>query len=356
MDPRPVADRPGRHSLEAVESPLLELAGAVEADFPDAGIAAHYGDPFAEQRALAETAGLVDRSNRDVLTITGPDRLTWLNSLSTNKLDALEPGQAAQTLILSPHGHVEHHLSLVDDGTTTWLHVEAGEAQALLGFLESMRFMLKVEPADASADYAVLTLIGPAADPGAVADRAATLAFEFGADLIVPRPALPGAVAALRGGGVRPAGIWAHEALRIAGHRARFGTDTDHRAIPHEMGWIESAVHLNKGCYRGQETVARVHNLGHPPRRLVMLHLDGSEDRLPEHGEQVMLDDASIGFLGSSARHYELGPIALALVKRTVPVQASLLVAGISAAQEVIVPPDAGANVRVTLRRRPVAG
>jgi tRNA-modifying protein YgfZ len=145
--------------------------------------------------------------------------------------------------------------------------------------------------------------------------------------------------------------MWAHEALRIAAGRPRLGLDTDHRTIPHEVGWIETAVHLNKGCYRGQETVARVHNLGHPPRRLVLLHLDGSEDRLPTRGSPLRLGDADVGFVGSSARHYELGPIALALVKRTVPTEATLLADGIAAAQEVIVSPDAGANVQITLKR-----
>lgn len=335
-----------------MKSPSLELPGAVGAEFPDAGIPAHYGDPYAEQRALAESAGVVDRSNRDVLMITGQDRLTWLNSVSTNKVDALEPGVAVQTLILSPHGHVEHHLSLVDDGAATWIHVEPGEGPDLLEFLRSMRFMLKVAPSDVSADYAVLTVMGPTARAEAAGDPAATLSFPFGADLIVRRESLAGAMAALRSGGCRIAGIWAHEALRIAGHRARFGTDTDHRAIPHEMGWIESAVHLNKGCYRGQETVARVHNLGHPPRRLVMLHFDGGQDLLPEHGEPVVLDGASVGFVGSAARHYELGPVGLALIKRTAPVTATLTTAGISAAQEIIVAPDAGANVQVTIGRR----
>ena len=142
----------------------------------------------------------------------------------------------------------------------------------------------------------------------------------------------------------------------VAAHVPRLGLDTDHRTIPHEVGWIDSAVHLNKGCYRGQETVARVHNLGHPPRRLVFLHLDGSADRLPGHGDPVELDGpekrTAVGFTGSAARHYELGPIGRALVKRTVPVEATLLAGGVPAAQEVIVPPDAGANVKVTLRRR----
>jgi folate-binding protein YgfZ len=340
-----------------MDSPLLAADGAVGAEFPDIGVAAHYGDPYAEQRALAETAGFIDRSDRDVVTITGADRLRWLNDLSTQKVDDLEPGQAAQTLILSPHGHVEHHLSLVDDGATTWIHVEPGEAGALIEFLNSMRFMLRVECADVTEGSAVLTVMGPLA-PADVAEIAgaasSVMDFGFGLDLLVDRTRLSETAAALSQRGLRPAGMWAHEALRIAGHRARFGTDTDHRTIPHEAGWIDTAVHLNKGCYRGQETVARVHNLGHPPRRLVLLQLDGSEDRLPAHGERVLLDETSVGFVGSSARHFELGPIALALVKRTVPVEATLSAGGISAAQEVIVAPDAGANVKITLTRRRV--
>jgi tRNA-modifying protein YgfZ len=175
----------------------------------------------------------------------------------------------------------------------------------------------------------------------------------------VPRDLLADAAGELVRRGGQPAGIWAYEALRIAARVPRLGLDTDHRTIPHEVGWIETAVHLNKGCYRGQETVARVHNLGHPPRRLVFLHLDGSADRLPAHGDPVERDgpgtgNTAVGFVGSAARHYELGPIGLALVKRTVPVDATLLAGGVPAAQEVIVPPDAGANVQLTLRRRQI--
>jgi folate-binding protein YgfZ len=333
-----------------MSSPLQNEPGAVPAEGPDAGVAAHYGDPYAEQRALATGAGLVDRSHRDVVTITGPDRLSWLHSVTTQHLEQLAAGTATEALILSPSGHIQHQLTLTDDGTTTWVHVESGTAGALLEFLTSMRFMLRVEPADVSAGYAVLTLMGQGWE-GIPDGAAVSLALPFGTDLIVERARLAEEVAALRSGGATLAGMWAHEALRIAGHRARAGLDTDHRTIPHEVGWIGSAVHLDKGCYRGQETVARVHNLGHPPRRLVLLHLDGSADVLPGHGDEVSLDKASVGFVGSAARHYELGPIALALVKRTVPVQAGLVAAGVAAAQEVIVPPDAGANVQVALRR-----
>jgi folate-binding protein YgfZ len=342
-------------------SELLKiLPGAVEAGWPDEGVAAHYGDPMREQRALDTSAGLVDRSDRGVLRITGQDRLSWLHSLTTQHLEGLAAGQGAQALILSPTGHVEHHLVLTDDGASAWVHVEPGTAGALAGFLESMRFMLRVEVTDVSRDYAVLTVLGPAAAELAAGLDSVTASVHPGSfgtiDLIVARDLLPDAAGELvRRGGVL-AGMWAFEALRIAARVPRLGLDTDHRTIPHEVGWIETAVHLDKGCYRGQETVARVHNLGHPPRRLVFLHLDGSADRLPAHGDPVELDGpqpdgTAVGFTGSAARHYELGPIGLALIKRTVPADATLLAGGVAAAQEVIVPPDAGANVRITLRR-----
>jgi folate-binding Fe-S cluster repair protein YgfZ len=178
-------------------SPLLGMRGAVAAEGPDTGVAAHYGDPYAEQRALAGSAGLVDRSHRGVLRITGPDRLSWLHSLTTQDLEHLAPGVTAEALILSPNGHVEHHLTLADDGTSLWLHVEPGSAAPLLEFLESMRFMLRVEPADVTGDYAVLTLMGPdSGDPpegAAVALRSA-----FGMDVIIDRDRLAETAADLR--------------------------------------------------------------------------------------------------------------------------------------------------------------
>ena len=135
------------------------------------------------------------------------------------------------------------------------------------------------------------------------------------------------------------AGTWAFEALRVAAWRPRLGHETDHRTIPHEVDWMRTAVHMAKGCYRGQETVARVHNLGRPPRRLVLLHLDGSGHGLPEHGDEVFLDDRKVGFVTTPARHYELGPVALALVKRNIAADATLRIGEIAAAQELVVAP-----------------
>jgi tRNA-modifying protein YgfZ len=333
-----------------MNSPLLATAGAVPAGGLDAGVAAHYGDPVREQRALDRAAGLVDRSHRGVVRVTGPDRLSWLHSLTTQHLDAQPAGPTAQALVLSPNGHVEHHLTLTDDGDTTWIHVEPGTAAPLVEFLDSMRFMLRVEAADVTGDYAVLSLAGAAAGEAAVPLAEVAVARTDGAvgtDYLVPRDQLAALAAAAHDRGARLAGTWAYEAFRIAAHQPRYGLDTDHKTIPHEVGWIESAVHLSKGCYRGQETVARVHNLGHPPRRLVFLHLDGSEDRLPGHGDEVELDGKPVGFVGSTARHFELGPIGLALVRRTVPLDQTLVASGVAASQEVIVPPDAGANVTI---------
>ena len=138
--------------------------------------------------------------------------------------------------------------------------------------------------------------------------------------------------------GDRPlAGTWAAEALRVAAWRPRVGHETDHRTIPHEVDWLRTAVHLHKGCYRGQETVARVHNLGRPPRRIVFVHLDGSGHLVPDAGAPVVHDGREVGRLTTVARHHEDGPIALAVVKRSVPDDVDLLVGDVAAAQTVVV-------------------
>jgi len=339
-------------------SPLLGRAGAVTFDGPDAGVAAHYGDPFREQRALAESCAVVDRSHRGVLRVPGADRLSWLHSLTTQHLTELADRSGTEALVLSPHGHVEHHLQLADLDGVTWIDVEPGDAEPLLKFLDSMRFMLRVDPADVTPDFAVLSLTGP--DTGQVLQRAGGTALDRdgaveagpwggfarrmswpgpgATDVIVARERLAEAWDELVAAGAVPAGAWAWEAHRVAVRRPRLGLETDHRTIPHEVGWLETAVHLEKGCYRGQETVARVHNLGRPPRRLVLLHLDGSADELPPHGADVTWAGARVGFVTTSARHHELGPVALALVKRTTPddepLQAGAVAAAVATATE----------------------
>jgi folate-binding protein YgfZ len=157
-------------------------------------------------------------------------------------------------------------------------------------------------------------------------------AVDGGYDLVVPRPDLARVAGELLAAGAEPVGAWAAAAHRVERRQPRLGFETDHRTIPHEIGLIGVAVHLNKGCYRGQETVARVHNLGQPPRRLVLLQLSGESDVLPEPGTPVVRDGRTVGFLGTAVHHHELGPIALAVIKRNLPDDAELVVAGHTAA------------------------
>ena len=322
-------------------SPLLELPGAVAADGADAPVAAHYGSFLGESKTLDSGEGFVDLSHREVLRVSGPDRLTFLHSLTTQYFEGLAAGVPVQALVLSPQGHVEHHLYGVDDGSAFTAHVEPGTVQALVEFLDRMRFMMRVEVADLTDELAVAWRPRSLVEEPSAARRLETT----GRFDVIPREKLT-AYAEASG----PAcGLWAYDALRIARGEPRFGVDTDHRTIPNEVGWIGSAVHLDKGCYRGQETVARVHTLGRPPRRLTLLHLDGTENRLPAHGADVVLGGRPVGFTGSSARHHELGPIALALLKRNVPVDAVLEADGIPAGQEVIVDPEVGLHVRPKL-------
>lgn len=318
-------------------SPLLDRPGAVSGTGIDAAVPGHYGDPFREQRRLLAGDAAVDLSHRDVIRVSGPDRLGWLHSLATQHLESLLPHEATVSLFLSPQGRVEHALYAVDDGESFWAHVEPGAAADLVEFLDSMRFLMRVEVADVSDEYAIVWDAGTDTDP----DRL-TRVGPRGREVFVPRNELGEFI------GEAPAGILAYEALRIAAHEPRFGFDTDERTIPHEVGWIGTAVHLDKGCYRGQETVARVHTLGRPPRRLVMLHLDGSAEHLPAHGAEVSADGRKVGYVGSAARHYELGPIALAVIKRNVAVDADLLADGVAAAQELVVDPEVGLHVRPT--------
>jgi folate-binding protein YgfZ len=347
------ADAGGPGPAVPAPSPLLARPGAVPAEGRDAGVAWHYGDPTAEQRLLAAGEGAVDLSHRSVVRLAGPDRLSWLNSMTTQELAALPPYTSAETLVLSPHGHVEHALHLVDDGEATWLTVEPGTAPTLIEWLLKMRFMLRVEVDDVTADWAVLgEPVGresapgeplawrdpwPAIAPGGTAYTAPDVDHPGAGwawrEVLVPRARLAEVAPQ------RLAGTWAADALRVAAWRPRLGFETDHRTIPHEVDWLRTAVHLQKGCYRGQETIARVHNLGRPPRRLVLLHLDGSGHELPEAGADVFHGERKVGFVTTPARHHEDGPVALALVKRSTPVDAQLLADGVDAAQEVIVAP-----------------
>ncbi|WP_062070305.1 CAF17-like 4Fe-4S cluster assembly/insertion protein YgfZ [Demequina sediminicola] len=346
-------------------SPLLSRSGAVDSAAPDAGVAWHYGDPTAEQRALEAGRAVVDQSHLGIVTVSGPDRLTWLDSLTTQEVKNLQPGESSEFMILSPQGRIEHVAGIVDDGETAWLISET--APGLATFLDRMRFMLRVEVADVTDQWAGLgeAVSSPAAegepvtwvdawpqirtggttyveDPSATHPGAAR-AWRL---VLVPRESLTAEVDERLAAGWSLAGTWASEAERVAAHRPRAATEVDETTLPHELDWLRTSVHLHKGCYRGQETVAKVHNVGRPPRRLTLLHLDGSAHAVPELGANVLLGDEEkvVGRITSVARHHEYGPIALAMLKRSVDPSAVLTVPSdgglLSANQELIVNAD----------------
>ncbi|MCX6451214.1 MAG: folate-binding protein [Actinobacteria bacterium] len=289
---------------------------------PDAGAIWHFGEPNKEQKLLAAGNGWADLSHRAVISVSGEDRLSWLHSLTTQNLESLTPGLWVSGLILDPQGHIVHQIYLVDDGSVTWIHTEKEKKTDLLEFLNKMKFMLRVEVQDRTNQYAVLRAPG---SPDAIGGPFALVTYDELDDM---KSAFNQSHTQV--------GMWALEAERVAAGRARLLFETDHKSIPNELGFLNNAVHMKKGCYPGQETVAKVFNLGQPPRRLTLLHLDGSAIDLPTTGEKVLAGEKEVGYIGSVARHYELGPIALAVIKRNLPLEEQLTAAGIPAAQEQI--------------------
>lgn len=344
-------------------SPLLRRQGAVGEAVPQ-----HYGEPLREQRLLASGQTVVDCSHFEVISLDGPDRLIWLDSITSNVFVGIGPEETREGLILDPHGRIEHRFLLRDDGETAWLLVEPGCADSLVSWLEKMRFRMDVTIRNRTSDVAVLACVKehtpeslagfpswvdpwPSITPGGVAYSGAA---HPGADtqfrfVQIPRAELSEQLSP------HWAGTDALDALLIRSGRPLL-VDVDEKTIPHELDWLRTAVHLDKGCYRGQETVAKVHNLGHPPRRAVLLHLDGRDVELPEAGAPVFSGERVVGRVTRVARHYEWGPIAFAVVKRTTPVDEELEVQGPSgrvvASQELLVLPDSGATRREALLAR----
>jgi len=370
----------------------MDVFSALPGAVTDEGIVAHLGDPIREQRALEAGRALAPLGDRAVIELSGADRLGWLDSITSQAVSRLGAGDSAELLVLDPQGHVEHVAAVFEDGSSTWLVADRDDAPGLASWLQRMVFRADVTvavrdelavlgffaggAAEQRAEGAAIAPNGiavvwtdpwPQVQPGGhqyhLGDdhpgaryhwRTAILDETGAASLLAP--------AAPDGDETAWAGALAAEALRIAAWRPRWASEVDDRSIPHETDWIRSAVHLDKGCYRGQETVAKVHFLGHPPRRLAALHLDGSDDVLPAPGDPVVADGAEVGRITSSARHHELGPIALALLSRRAPagdVVVRTADADVAAAQEVIVPADAGATADVPrltrLSRRPTA-
>ena len=461
MRPSPLLDAPGAVAADsgavpggAPAGPGAAAAGPVPAADPDALVPAHYGDPLREQRLLADGLA-VSALARDVVAVTGADRLTWLTTLSSQRLTGLAPGDGgAEALLLDAQGRIAHALAALDDGRTLLLVTEAGDGPALAALLDRMRFMLRVE-VGAREDLVALGALGAGRERlRRAADGAGALAgawtdpwpgvveggtsYDVGLDsphpgrayaagfVLVPAARVVEVVRAFAAGGLANeeppaggpadenaedaadgslnenvasgppdenaaggpaaesggaltavaehdalAGAMAWEALRIEAGRPRRAREVDERAIPHELDWLRTAVHLTKGCYPGQETVARTLNLGRPPRRLTLLQLDGLAGGLPAPGDVVRLGERPVGAVTSVARHHELGPIALALLRRGVPAEAALsvdvsdaaggpapgervVVGRVAAAQEPLVAPEGRAQASPA--ERPGAG
>jgi len=345
-----------------VSSPLLSTDGA-KGDL----VADHYGNPLVESQEFSTGESWVDCSDWGVVRVSGPDRLLWLDSLSSQSLSHLEPGVTTESLILDPQGHIEHRFLITDDGASSWLLTEPGSSQALIEWLVKMRFGMQVEASDVSAEYAVLASTRPPVDTsgpvwvdpwpnigdGSVGYGPEPHPGEGSAVTfwMVPRESLTLDIAQSW------AGSWALKAHLIATGRPMLA-DVDAKSLPHEWDWLRTAVHLNKGCYRGQETVAKIHNLGHPPRRSVLFHLDGSTGLLPESGAAVRAGGTVLGYVSRSARHYEWGPIGIGLVKRSIAVEDVTVEVGEDvtiARMETLTSPTAGGTRREALRRPVVA-
>jgi folate-binding protein YgfZ len=321
----------------------------------------HFGNPLGEQRGALTDAVAVDRSHRAVLTLSGPERRSWLHNISSQHVADLPDGATVQNLSLDGQGRVEDHWIQTELDGVTYLDTEPWRGEPLLAYLRKMVFWADVVPD--VADLGVLSLLGPALAEPAVLDALGIDALPESAatplaaggfvrrmpvdpggpaislDVVAPREQLAARSERLRAAGVRPAGVWAYEAHRVAGRRPRLGVDTDERTIPQEVGWIGTAVHLDKGCYRGQETVARVYNVGRPPRMLVLAHLDGSQER-PTTGAAVLADGRAVGRVGTVVDHVDLGPIALALVKRALPTDVALTAGAADAAVPMAIDPE----------------
>jgi folate-binding protein YgfZ len=319
---------------------------------------AHFGDPYKEQE-LYEAGQAIHPASIGVVTVSGPDRLSWLTTLSTQIVS-----DGTEMLLLDVQGRIEHGAAVIDDGDTAYLLTE-GDASALEAYLESMKFALRVDVADRSADFDVFETVNEnAITPGLLhwddpwpGKGARYFTGKHPAEQWKRRIYLMPDGLSAEGRGLasrHKAGDLAAEATRVASWRPSLLREVDERTMPSELDWLRTAVHLDKGCYKGQESVARIVNLGKPPRRLTFLHLDGSAEELPQPGDTVELDGRKVGTITSSARHYEMGPIALALLKRNLDPNAELIIGSVAAAQELIVPVDGKSDA--SPKTRPGAG
>lgn len=346
------------------------MAYQEEPPHPDVtGVAWHYGEPLSEQRAITSTGAIVDRSHRRVIRVTGPEAAAFLHNLLSQKLDDVQAGWSGSALDLDTQGRILHTMDIAvttdtsadanasagdgagsgtgdgagaaaaPEGLAFYLDCEAGKFDSLRDFLQKMIFWSQVTIEE--ADLAIITVLGGPTDTHlpsqAVYSRTVSTATPADAssaqpttglweasrtDIAVPREQLEAAVEELESTGLQLIGLMAYTAERVKALEAE-SVDLDEKSIPHEIPhWIGrgervGAVHLEKGCYRGQETVARVENSGRSPRVLVLLHLDGSAPTMPSPGADIQVKGRRVGKLGTVIDDCDYGPIALGIIKRS---------------------------------------
>ena len=310
--------------------------------------------PFVDQRDLVDGTAAV-RVDAAVISVTGADRAAVLNATLSQSLLGLSAGESREALELDGNGRIVRILHVLEREADTLLIVPGANPEDVVAWLDKRIFMEDVVIADLSSEFVVLggtrafgaiawTDPWPNIQPGGHTYGDETVpAWSYVETLWPADEKLP----------VSLVDLSALDAIRALAGRPALA-ELDDRALPHELDWLRTAVHLSKGCYTGQETVAKIHNVGHPPRRLVRLHLDGSDSEFAEAGDPVKDGDDVIGVVTTAGNHFEDGPIALALIKRSVPVDRELVVDrdghSLAASQEVIVPPTAGAAAAERLR------
>jgi tRNA-modifying protein YgfZ len=283
--------------------------------------------PDAAYRALTEDVALVDRSERGKLALTGSEAKGFLNGQVSNDVEALTPGAGLYAAFLTPKGKMLGDLRVLDLGDELWLDTERGALQGLFDLIRRGAIGWDVQLHKRTLEQALLSLVGPRAAAAAGAEglgpehasRAATLggaavalvATDVGVDVICAAQDAGRVRDAL---GVPEATAEAAEIVRVESGRPRYGVELDDSVIPQEAGLNDRAVSFTKGCYVGQETVARLHWRGKPNRRLRGLRL--AAPAAP--GDAIAARDREVGRIGSAVVSPRLGPIALALVRREV--------------------------------------
>jgi folate-binding protein YgfZ len=291
----------------------------------------------AQYRQLREECGLVEQPDRGLLIVSGPEAADYLQGQLTNDVEAIEPGQWVYAALLDRKGHMQADMRVLrpGEGPELWLDLEPEGLAAASRHLQMYKIGREVEVADASDGHTLISLIGPRATEIARSAEGASLRTEAGVDLIVPAAERDRVREAFLAAGAVEVSPEAAEIVRIETGRPRFGAEMGTETMPAEAGIVEGAVSFTKGCYIGQETVARLHYKGKPNR-----HLRGLKLSAPARpGAALRLGEKEVGTLGSAALSPALGPIGLAILRREAEPGATVAVGEDGVTAEVVALP-----------------